>query len=214
MLHTYIKICGLTTPKQAKDCAELGADWIGFNCFQKSKRYVTPEKIREMVAALDEKVTTVGVFVNESAERINQIMAYTGMNLAQLHGDESPKYPEGLNCNYFKAFRVASDFDLKKIPTYKANYFLLDSYHPNAYGGTGDVFNWDIAIQAKQMGSLFLAGGLTPENVSTAVQKVKPYGVDVASGVESSPGIKDLSLVKQFIEGVRKGEKNKKAVKF
>lgn len=205
-MPTLIKICGLTTQEEAQTCVALGADWLGFNCYPPSKRYLAPDKIQAIVAKMPASVQTVGVFVNESAETVNQIVADTGLTWVQLHGDESPHYAATLKTNYFRAFRVSPQFQLPTIEAYRAPYFLLDSYHPQLYGGTGDSFNWEIALQAKQFGQLILAGGLTPENVAEAIQKVQPFGVDVCSGVEASPGVKDLRQLERFITAVRRAE--------
>ena len=211
-MPTLIKICGLTTPTEAQTCVSLGADWLGFNCYPPSKRYLKPNKIQEILAKLPANVQSVGVFVNESAETVNQIVADTGLTLVQLHGDESPREAALLKTKYFRAFRVAPAFQLATIQDYPAPYFLLDSYHPQLYGGTGGSFSWEIALQAKQFGNLILAGGLTPENIGVALEKVRPFGVDVCSGVEASPGVKDLKQVERFIQEVRTTEQRLSAV--
>lgn len=206
--HTIVKICGITNLEQAQECIELGADWIGFNCFPKSPRYIEPQKIKKIISNLPADFTSVGVFVNESVDFVRKIAGETGLNLAQLHGDESLEYSKMLNIPHFKAFRVSPDFDLCTIAEFPNKYYLLDSYHPHLYGGTGDPFNWEIAGKAAYLGNLILAGGLNPENVADAISTVKPFGVDVCSGVESCPGIKDLHRVNAFIQNVRLAEKN------
>ncbi|MGK5094077.1 phosphoribosylanthranilate isomerase [Deltaproteobacteria bacterium TL4] len=204
MLTPCVKICGITTAEQALACIELGADWLGFNCYPKSVRYVTPEKISAIVKIIPPSVETVGVFVNESLEKVQAIMRHTGMGMVQLHGDESPQYAEAVGFNTMKAFRVKNEFELEQIKRYLNEFFLLDSYHPGLYGGTGETFNWEIAKRAKSFGQLILAGGLNSQNVAQAVQSVVPYGVDTCSGVESSPGVKDLSQVEQFIQNAKR----------
>ena len=172
-VYPKVKICGITSPEQALSCAELGADWIGLNCWPGSSRYISPQEVRKIVSVLPESVTTVGIFVNESLESLEKIMIETHLNLAQLHGDES------------------------------VEYFLLDAFSKNHYGGSGQKIDWDRASTASGLGKLILAGGLTPENVAEAVKIVQPWGVDVCSGVESEPGIKDLWRVEKFIRNLR-----------
>ncbi len=206
MSKTQIKICGLTNLQQIQECIEIGVTWIGLNCYPKSPRYLRPKAIRELVAEIPEEVTTVGVFVNEPADNVEHILQYTRMQYAQLHGHETPTYVSALKVPSIKAFRVSDQFRLEEIAEYPQGIFLLDSYHPNLYGGTGDPFNWEIAKKAQQFGKFMLAGGLKPENVGKAVKQVQPFGVDVSSGVESSPGVKDLQKVRRFVEEVRKAE--------
>jgi len=203
MSQTFIKICGLTTREDVETCLTLGVKWLGFNCFPKSKRYISPEKIRKLLSIIPPEVITVGVFVNESIKEVNQVMEYTGIQLVQLHGDESPEYTQSLNNKYIRAFRVSPQFQLEMIMKYQVTHFLLDTYHPNFYGGTGASFNWEIAKKAKTLGNVILAGGLTPDNVKEAIMTVRPFGVDVCSGVEVSPGVKDLKLVEAFISTVQ-----------
>ena len=206
MPRTLIKICGLTTAEQTEACIDLGLDWIGFNCYPKSKRYVTPEKICQMMSVVPDNIVTVGVFVNESAEQVVSIMQKTGMHLAQLHGDETPNYTKILSISAFKAFRVSSDFSLETISDYPNDLFLLDAYHESLYGGSGVSFDWEVARKATKKGRLLLAGGLTPENVENAVTSVRPFGVDVCSGVEVQPGLKDLKRVQAFISAIRQAD--------
>lgn len=206
LLPTCVKICGLKTLEEVEACIVSGANWLGFNCYPPSKRFVTPEEIRKLLSIVPPNIITVGVFVNESLEKVHQIVETTGLQMVQLHGDESPEYGMALKIHYFRAFRVSPQFQLKTIQNYATPYFILDSYHPNFYGGTGDSFNWEIATQAKQFGKLILAGGLNPENVTKAIEVVRPFGVDVCSGVETAPGVKDLQLVSNFISNVRKVE--------
>ncbi len=208
MAQTCIKVCGLTNREQVKACVVLGAHWLGFNCYPQSKRYVFPEKIRELLNVVPDNVKTVGVFVNESLQNVNQIMEYTGMQLVQLHGDESPDYTKALNHPYICAFRVSPIFQPNQISHYHLTHFLLDFYHPNLYGGTGESFNWEIAKETKKFGRLILAGGLRSENVQKAVTTVRPFGVDVCSGVESAPGVKDLNRVASFISEVKKADRS------
>ncbi len=199
-----IKICGLTSIEQSLACVELGADWIGLNCWSGSSRYVNPDTARKIVAALPETVTTVGVFVNESTAILTKIMHESSLDLAQLHGDEQPQVCKKLTPNWFKAFRVSPEFKLEQIQEYGQETFLLDAYSKTHYGGSGKTIDWELAGKASVVGKLILAGGLTPENVAEAVKKVQPWAVDVCSGVESEPGIKDLWRVEKFINNLRK----------
>ena len=202
-LYPIIKICGLTSLEQALSCVELGADWLGLNCWSGSSRYITAEKALEIVDGLPESVSTVGVFVNESTDTLESIMRETGIDLAQLHGDETPENCKKITVPWFKAFRVSPSFQPQRIQDYGGETFLLDAYSKTHYGGSGQKIDWELASTVSAMGKLILAGGLAPENVADAVNKVRPWGVDVCSGVESEPGIKDLLKVKEFINNIR-----------
>ena len=203
----WIKVCGITSPAQALACVKLGADMIGINCWKPSPRYVSKEKLSAITDLIGDHVETVALFVNEDPEKVNSLMEENGFNTAQLHGDETPEYTMKINFPWFKAFRVHYDFQPSTIRRYGQSRFLLDAYAKNTYGGTGKTFNWDIAIDAKQQGHLMLAGGLTPENAAEAVRKVKPDALDVCSGVEREPGIKDLDAVKRFIQNTKEAER-------
>ena len=202
-LSPIIKICGLTSLEQALSCVELGADWLGLNCWSGSSRYISAEKALKIVDGLPESVSTVGVFVNESTDTLESIMRETGMDLAQLHGDETPESCKKITVPWFKAFRVSPDFQPQWIQNYDGETFLLDAYSKKHYGGSGQKIDWELASTVSAMGKLILAGGLAPENVADAVNKVRPWGVDVCSGVESEPGIKDLLKVKEFVNNIR-----------
>ena len=202
--QTQIKICGLTKPEQALSCVEMGADLIGLNCWNGSSRYIIPEIISEIVSELPASAKTVGVFVNESPDSINSVMKQTGMDLVQLHGDEVVETCEKLEYPWFKAFRVSSKFKMSFIKHYKQETFLVDAFSKHHFGGSGQKIDIDLASKASGLGNMILAGGLTPENVEDAVEKVKPWGVDVCSGVESKPGIKDMRLVENFINKIIK----------
>ena len=199
-----IKICGVTKPKQALSCVEMGADLIGLNCWNGSSRYIIPEIIREIVLELPESAKTVGIFVNESPDSINGIMKQTGMDWVQLHGDEPLETCEKLEFPWFKAFRVSAKFKMSLIKHYKQETFLVDAYSKYHFGGSGQKIDIELASMASGLGKLILAGGLTPDNVEDAVEKVKPWGVDVCSGVERKPGIKDMRLVEKFIKKIIK----------
>ena len=199
-----IKICGVTKPKQAVSCVEMGADLIGLNCWNGSSRYIIPEIIREIVLELPESAKTVGIFVNESPDSINGIMKQTGMDWVQLHGDEPLETCEKLEFTWFKAFRLSAKFKMSLIKHYKQETFLVDAYSKYHFGGSGQKINIDLARKASGLGKMILAGGLTPDNIEEAIEKVKPWAVDVCSGVESKPGIKDMRLVEKFINNIIK----------
>lgn len=197
-----VKICGITNKEDARLAVEAGADALGFVFFRESPRYISHDKARAIIESVPAFVSTVGVFVNEPAWRVQEIMRITGLDVAQLHGDESPE-----ECCKFrraiKALRVAKINDIEHIGQYNVSAFLLDTYSRDSYGGTGTVFNWDIALEAKRYGNIILAGGLTPDNVADAVRHVNPFAVDVSSGVEADKGIKDPEKLRQFISRAR-----------
>ena len=198
-----VKICGITNNEDAHAAVEYGADALGF-VFAKSPRQITKEQARDIIAELPPFVSPVGVFVDEMADMIKEICDFCGIQTVQLHGNEQPSYLKELEgYKLIKAFRVKEEDDLKPLANYKTHAFLLDSYVKGVMGGTGTSFNWEIARKAHKYGTIILSGGLTPENVKDAIQVVKPYAVDVSSGVESSPGKKDKSLVKRFIENAK-----------
>lgn len=194
-----IKICGITNAEDASAAVEYGADALGFVFYPKSPRCITPENARTIIEALPPFVATVGVFVNETVETINSIRTETGISMIQLHGEEPPALCKAWP-RVIKAFRVAAMSDLDSLAQYSASAFLLDAYSPAGYGGTGQIFNWEIAVEAKRYGRIILAGGLTHDNIAQAVAKVSPYGVDVSSGVEREKGRKDLEKMRLFIE--------------
>jgi len=199
-----IKICGLTNLDQALACVELGADWLGFNCWHGSPRYVNPSKIFEIISHLPKTVTTVGVFVNERPFSVDKIMDRTGLDVAQLHGDETPEYIKKIKSSWIKAFRFKPEFKTEDVKFFGQETFLLDAYSKNNYGGSGKTLDWNEASKFSRLGKLILAGGLNPENISEAVNKVNPWGVDVCSGVEKEPGIKDMKKVSDFVKSVNK----------
>jgi phosphoribosylanthranilate isomerase len=203
-----IKICGITNREDALAAIECGADALGFVFYSESPRAITPEKAKSIVSEFQPFISSVGVFVNETRKELERIADYAGLNIVQLHGTESPE-DCCLNRTVIKAIRVKDLTDLEPLTHYKsASAFLLDTYAPNSIGGTGQRFNWEIAIEAKKFGKIILAGGLTPDNVADAIQTVLPYGIDVCSGVESSKkGKKDLKKLRKFIERARKASK-------
>jgi len=197
-----VKVCGITNLEDALAAAELGADALGF-VLAASPRQVTPENLRHLVAELPPLVLKVGVFVDSPLEEVRRVMSDCGLNLAQLHGSESPEYCEALFPRTIKAFQVKDATVLKQLPLYRASAYLLDGYHSKLKGGSGQSFDWEIARQAKGLGRIILSGGLTPENVAQAIAIARPYGVDVSSGVEASPGKKDHRKLAAFIQAVK-----------
>ena len=203
MATTRVKICGITNLEDAQCAVAAGADALGFVFYENSPRYVHPEKVGQIVSALPPFVTTVGLFVNADAEMIQQTMLTTGLNVVQLHGDESPEdcilnpYP------VIKAVRVKGVESLTGIDNYHVSALLLDAWNDQQYGGTGESFDWQLAKKLTGRLPLILAGGLNPDNVAQAIQVVNPYAVDVSSGVEESPGRKDHNKIREFIQQVR-----------
>ncbi len=194
-----VKICGITRFEDASAAVSFGADALGFVFYEASPRFVFPETVKEIISNLPPFVTTVGVFVNATPNEIEEIVKYTGIDIVQLHGEEPPE-----ECEFWprviKAFRVREMDDLRELKRYRASAYLLDTYSPETPGGTGVTFNWDIAVEAKRLGPVILAGGLNPDNVVDAVKRVRPYAVDVSSGVEAEKGIKDHEKMRLFIE--------------
>ncbi len=211
-----IKICGVTTVADAQDAVDRGADAIGLNFFRGSSRYVPEEAAREILAAVGSRAAVVGVFVNESPEVAAGHCLRLGIRRIQLHGDESASDAEKIGLWRMKAVHAALPVDLGKLREYPCEAFLLDAGGPGEYGGTGRELPWDGLVERFQ-GLLatpgtpaegrpwILAGGLTPENVERAIIAAEPFGVDVASGVESSPGRKDPAKVAFFIRNAKAG---------
>ena len=202
-----VKVCGMTSLKDALVAVEEGADAVGFIFYKKSPRSVTMKIVREIVLELPPFVDTVGVFVDESAVQINKIADYCNLDIIQLHGDESPAFCKRMRRRVIKAFRVKNLQSVKKLSSFQVSGFLLDTFSENLHGGTGKVFDWNLVLPAKKFGPVIMAGGLTPNNVQQAVRQVRPYGVDVCSGVESEPGIKDHKKVRAFLKNAKAGRK-------
>ena len=194
-----VKICGITNIEDALAAVDYGADALGFIFYEKSPRYIEAEKAAEIISYLPPLVTTIGVFVNEEPARMREVMETAGANILQLHGDEPPE-----TCaiwhRVIKALRVRHFTDLKPLEAFRVSSFLLDTYSPERFGGTGQTFNWDIAVEAKRYGRVILSGGLNPGNIEKAIRWVRPYAVDVSSGVEQGKGKKDLKKMRLFIE--------------
>ncbi|MCM2357766.1 MAG: phosphoribosylanthranilate isomerase [Geobacteraceae bacterium] len=194
-----IKICGITNIEDALQAAGAGADALGFVFHEKSPRYVFPEQAVAIIRALPPFVQAVGLFVNADLEFVNATANQCRLDIVQLHGDEPPEYCDQVNWRVIKAFRIKDISSLDPIINYRVAGHLLDAYSPKAYGGTGTTFNWEIAKEAEKFGPVILAGGLTPDNVRLAVERVAPYAVDVSGGVEATPGKKDPEKVREFI---------------
>jgi phosphoribosylanthranilate isomerase len=200
-----IKICGLTTPQDAAAAIEFGADALGFNFFPGSKRYLQVEQSRDWISALPGTAEKVGILVDPSPERAREIAALPGITALQLHGIETPQFCRQLaeeGIRFEKAIAVPSAGSLATLPDFFTRRVLLDSGGPGQFGGSGRTFPWGIArefVSANPHLRVILAGGLTPENVAEAISMVRPFGVDVTSGVESTPGRKDHGRMRAFI---------------
>jgi phosphoribosylanthranilate isomerase len=207
-----VKICGITSIDDALAAVGAGADMLGFNFYEKSPRCISPELCKQVISAIPAgKVFHVGVFVNMDASDILRVMETCGLDLAQLSGDESPQALHVLGERAFKALRPADDdslqADLARYPARKGKpSWLVDAYRPNAYGGTGHTADWQLAANLAWQTPILLAGGLKPENVAQAIEQVQPWGVDVASGVEISPGVKDHAKMCAFVENAKSAE--------
>ena len=203
-MSTRIKICGLTRVEDALAAVAAGADALGFIFYDRSPRYVAPEVVASITRQLPPLVTKVGVFVNAPAAEIRRVVEVAGLDIPQLHGEETPEFCARLGWPVVKAFRLQSAAAVDQLASYPVAAWLLDAYVPGLRGGTGAQFNWEWAIQAKAGGRpVILAGGLTPDNVAEAVRTVRPYAVDVSSGVETAPGQKDIPRLRELIRAVR-----------
>ncbi|HEX9079082.1 MAG TPA: phosphoribosylanthranilate isomerase [Desulfuromonadaceae bacterium] len=194
-----VKICGITTLEDALVAVDAGADALGFVFFAASPRHIFPEQAAAIIRRLPPFVQTVGLFVDEEPETVNSTADRCGLDIVQLHGGETPDYCDGIRRRVLKALRVKEITCLEPMQQYRVSGFLLDAWSPDAYGGTGRTFNWEIAARAAEKSRIILAGGLTPDNVAEAIRQVRPYGVDVSSGVEAAPGRKDAARVREFI---------------
>ena len=211
-----IKICGITNLADARNAVEAGADMLGFNFYRPSPRFIEPKNARVMIdilqSPLDRPVTMVGVFVNESSpEAVQQIADEAGVEAVQLHGNESTEFCRELksllkNRLIIKVLRVTSDFVADRALEYDVGAIMLDAFDKELYGGTGRTVDWTIARRMRDLGvPLFLAGGLSPENVGAAISGVQPYAVDACSALETSPGRKDAARMKAFVRAVHTG---------
>jgi phosphoribosylanthranilate isomerase len=203
---TRVKICGIADPDDARDAALLGADAIGLIFNEKSPRCIDVSRASRIIDTLPAFVSVVGVFVNHpDPQGLEDLALSLGLHAVQLHGNETPDYCSMIQkVKVIKAFRVDSNFRVDTLRNYSNGIFLLDSGSGSQFGGAGQVFDWNQAYGANAFGWIILAGGLNPDNVSEAVSRLHPFAVDVASGVESSPGRKDYEKMRRFIEAVRK----------
>ncbi|MBA5865859.1 MAG: phosphoribosylanthranilate isomerase [Nitrospira sp. CR1.3] len=202
-----IKICGITNREDAATAVTAGVDALGFVFYRKSPRYVEPVVAKQIIATLPTMVTPVGLFVNEELKVVRDLMDDCGIALAQLHGDETAAYCLELARPVLKAIRVRDRGSFLALAEFQGRAgvrgFILDTYAEEAYGGTGRVMDWTLAAEAAKAAVILLAGGLTPDNVGEAIRTVRPYGVDVSSGVESVPGKKDPQKVRAFVQAAR-----------
>lgn len=206
---TIIKICGIKTLKDALAAIDAGADYLGFNFYPKSVRFIAKETCAEITSVLKKEhpdIKLVSVFVNSSVDEVKSILETCLLDMAQLHGDETPEMFAQLAPHVFKAFRGVTDVEAdKRMIADGEPAFLVDAAVKGVYGGSGVMADWSAAAELAKRYPLLLAGGLTPENVADAVRQVKPWGVDVASGVESAAGEKDPSKMKAFVQAVLNG---------
>jgi phosphoribosylanthranilate isomerase len=212
-----VKICGITSLDDARTAIAAGADLLGFNFYRPSPRFVEPQDVKTIIETLrgeteNHSVTMVGVFVNESSpDSVMRVVKETGVGAVQLHGDESVEFCRGLkellNGKFLiKVLRVTDTFAPAETESYDADAIMLDAFHGEMRGGSGQVFDWAVARSARELvARLFLAGGLSPKNVARAIAEVRPYAVDACSALESSPGRKDAARMKAFVQAVRNG---------
>ena len=203
-MSVIVKICGITNPADGLAAVAAGADAIGLMFAEKSPRHITMQTASEIARALPPYIVKVGVFVDADEETVLRAIGECDLNIAQFHGNETPEFCAQFPVMTIKAFRIKDAASLDDLPKYKTDAWLLDAYVADKLGGTGEKFNWALAVQAKKLGRpIFLAGGLTPENVADAVRTVQPYAVDVSSGVESAPGKKDHGKIQAFVKAAK-----------
>jgi len=205
---TKVKICGITNLEDALLSAKFGADALGFNFYEKSPRFIEAEKVREIVEQLPNEILKVGVFVNESLDKIVEIAATAKLDAIQLHGEETPAFAREIkaktNLKIIKAFRVSDKFKPEEVLNYEVDAVLLDAYSPKEHGGTGETFDWEIAKKVQEIfPKMYLAGGLKPGNIWRAIRKVLPYSVDSCSLLETEKGKKDETKLLNFISAVQ-----------
>ncbi len=204
---TRVKVCGITNSEDALCAVGLGASALGFVFYKKSPRFIRPEDAGEIIRQIPPFVTKVGVFVNAGADYLREAKDVAGFDVYQLHGDETPEFCAAFGENYIKAIRVKDAGSLDAIDLYDTDSFLFDAYSPDAYGGTGENFSWDVLSRRNlEHKFVILSGGLNSDNVREAIRAVNPYAVDVSSGVEGSPGIKDHLKLKRFMEAASYGQ--------
>jgi phosphoribosylanthranilate isomerase len=203
-MSVVVKICGITRLDDARVAVEAGADALGFVFWEKSPRHIEISQAAAIIRELPPMIVKVGVFVDPDEALVLRAISEAGVNLLQFHGSEPAEFCTQFGLMSMKAFRVKDEHSLDGMEEYGTQAYLLDAYSPGAPGGTGERFNWDLAVRARRLGKpVFLAGGLTPANVAEAVRAVNPYGVDVSSGVEAAPGRKDHSKITAFISAAK-----------
>lgn len=203
-MSVQVKICGITGVADGLAAAEAGADMIGLMFYDRSPRHLTLAQAAEISRALPPFVLRVGVFVNPEEDLVTRAIGECGLTLLQFHGDEPSDFCTQFGLMSVKALRVRDAESLKTLEQFQTDALLLDAYSKSGLGGTGEKFNWDLAVEAQKIGKpIFLAGGLTPENVAAAIRQVRPFAVDVSSGVESAPGKKDPEKVRAFIQAAK-----------
>jgi phosphoribosylanthranilate isomerase len=199
-----VKICGITNVEDALVAVDAGANALGFVFYASSPRAVGVDQAASICREIPPHVARVGVFVNPDEALVQRALVSCGLSILQWHGEETPEFCLQFGIMSMKAFRLKDAAALEAISTYRTNAILLDAYNPGIRGGTGEICDWQLALEAKKFGRpIFLAGGLTPENVGTAIEQVRPYGVDVSSGVEAVPGRKDHDKVRRFITAAK-----------
>jgi phosphoribosylanthranilate isomerase len=198
-----VKVCGITRPEDALLAVELGAELLGFNFWPQSKRAIDPEAAKKIISQVKGRVKVVGVFVNQLLEEVSEIASEIGLDMVQLHGDESPDFCADLDLPVIKALRLGCEQDLCCLDDYSDLVWLIDS-KTEGFGGSGKMPDWELVKMAqKKTGKIILAGGLNPGNVEKAIRDLNPWAVDVASGVEQSPGIKDEKKMEKFFKAVK-----------
>jgi phosphoribosylanthranilate isomerase len=203
-MSVKVKICGITNAPDALAAVDAGADALGFMFYEPSPRHISIPQAAEIIRRLPPFVLKVGVFVDAPEDTVMRAIGDCGLSMLQFHGKESPEYCAQFGLMSVKAFRIRDAESLKALPEYPTEAWLLDAFVADKLGGTGEKFNWDLAIEAKKLGRpIFLAGGLTPANVADAVRTVQPFAVDVSSGVEAAPGKKDPAKVRDFIAAAK-----------
>lgn len=202
-MSVLVKICGITSLEDALKAVEYGADFLGFNFYKKSPRYFEPLEAKFIFEEIPPAIKKTGIFVNEPKATVIDLAIDLGLDCLQFHGDETADYCNDFIQPWFKAFRLQKPEDVAGMAAFNSEFHLVDAHVEKAFGGTGIVADWDLAKAAKQHGKLILSGGLKPENIDMALRVCEPAMVDVASGVESSPGVKDFAKMEEFISIVK-----------
>jgi len=198
---TRVKICGITNIEDAHKALFYGASALGFVFYKKSPRYVSPSRAKKIIETLPPFISTVGLFVNQSERAVKDICRFTRIQTLQFHGDEKPLYCKRFTDHkIIKAFRMEKYFDFHQLSKYKVDAYLFDAFKEGEYGGTGISFDWTMLKDVKLTKPYILSGGLNPTNIAQALSVLNPYAVDVSSGVEKSPGIKDPRLIREFFK--------------